>query len=461
MIPDSEETIVAIGSAKGAADRGIIRLAGPNVLEVVSKLVDQPIHVHRATRLPSVKLSFELAGSDQSLEGDLYVWPDERSYTQQPAVEIHTIGSLPILEAIERSLVNAGARLAAPGEFTLRAFMAGRIDLTQAEAVLAVIDAQHDQLLEIALQQLAGGLSGPLRQLREDLLTLLADLEAGLDFVEEEDVQFVEQEHLLNRLGNAQKLVAEAESKTENRSTATSMPLVLLTGEPNVGKSRLFNALVNQFGIEEQIPLAIVADQPGVTRDSLQAVLSVGGFTFYLADSAGVDVTGSSIDQIDALSQERATELRNQSDLKLVCIPASTFDPNAELLNGEDSCHVLTMVDLVDAESLQISSTVMATSSATGAGVEALAEFLSEHLVTATRANASEVVADTANRCRESLAEAQQALIRAVDLAKLQAGDELVSHELRVALESLGRVVGAVVTDDVLDHIFSKFCIGK
>ena len=461
MIPDSEETIVAIGSAKGAADRGIIRLAGPDALAIVGKLVDQPIHVTRATRLQSIELSFEFAKTEQSLKVDLCVWPDERSYTQQPAVEIHTIGSLPILEAIERSLVNAGARLAAPGEFTLRAFIAGRIDLTQAEAVLAVIDAQHDQLLEIALRQLAGGLSGPLSQLREDLLTLLADLEAGLDFVEEEDVQFVEQDDLLSRLANAQKLVAEAESKTESRSTATSMPLVLLTGEPNVGKSRLFNALVNEFGIEEQIPQAIVADQPGVTRDSLQAVLSVDGFTFLLADSAGVDVAGGSIDQIDAISQERVTELRNQSDLKLVCIPAPKFDEQTHKLHSEDSFFVLTMQDLMQGESYLHPPKVLATSAATGAGIESLVRFISEHLSATTQATASDVVADTANRCRESLAEAQQALGRAVELAKLQAGDELVSHELRVALESLGRVVGAVVTDDVLDQIFSKFCIGK
>ncbi len=465
MIPDSEETIVAISSAKGAADRGIIRVAGPRATEIVEHLSSGSLQVPRATRLPAVDFSFDLAGDKHSIAVDLFVWPDDRSYTQQPAVEIHTIGSLPILEAVERAIVEAGARLAAPGEFTLRAFMAGRIDLIQAEAVLAVIDAQHEQLLEVALQQLAGGLSGPLNKLREGLLSLLADLEAGLDFVEEEDVQFVEQAVLINRLKEALKLIIEAESKTENRSIASSLPMALIMGEPNVGKSRLFNTLVQRYGIDKQSPTALVADQPGVTRDSLRATLSIGGFMLQLSDSAGVEKSGDAIDEIDALSQKHATDLQTQADLRLICLPASRSSESdlnsSNLLEEEHSLIVQTMADLTEVGALEETPNTVATSSLTGFGIEELADRIANHLLTKSKATASEVVADTANRCRESLAEARLAIERSIDLANLQAGDELVSHEIRVALESLGRVVGAIVTDDVLDQIFSKFCIGK
>jgi tRNA modification GTPase len=188
----TDDTICAIASAPAGAARGIVRLSGPGTIAVLERC----FRCADTTSLEQVRVASVLVGTvamDQSrvvLDADVYLWPGGRSYTRQDAAEIHTIGSPPLLSALVRTVCAAGARLAEPGEFTLRAFLAGRLDLTQAEAVLGIIDARSDEQFRTALEQLAGGLARPLDRLRGTLLDLLAHLEAGLDFVEE-DIQFV------------------------------------------------------------------------------------------------------------------------------------------------------------------------------------------------------------------------------------------------------------------------------
>ena len=217
MTPDTRDTIAAIATAHGGAPRGVVRIAGPKALSLVSDLIGESVQLKTPRLVEGKSLTVSLGGATRCVACDLFVWPDERSYTRQPAIEIHTLGSPPLLEAILAACLASGARLAEPGEFTLRAFLAGRIDLLQAEAVLAVIDARQTSTLKPALAQLAGGLSGPLHRLRDDLLDLLADLEAGLDFVEEEDVRFIEPEELLRRVQAATTIVTEAERQTVER----------------------------------------------------------------------------------------------------------------------------------------------------------------------------------------------------------------------------------------------------
>ena len=205
-----DDTIAAVASAAGGGARGIVRLSGPQAVEIVSRCfrpLDASVGWKRfehATAIPG-RVSFQRCSDSEpsspsaELTADLFLWPTRRSYTRQPLAEIHTLGSPPLLQAVLQSICAAGARLAEPGEFTLRAFLAGRIDLTQAEAVLGVIDAADRRQLHAALTQLAGGLSQPLLELRSELLDLLADLEAGLDFVED-DIRFIAPAELKNRL---------------------------------------------------------------------------------------------------------------------------------------------------------------------------------------------------------------------------------------------------------------------
>jgi tRNA modification GTPase len=325
--------------------------------------------------------------------------------------------------------------------------LAGRIDLTQAEAVLSVIDARSDERLAAALEQLAGGLSTPLHRLRADLLGLLADLEAGLDFVEEEDVRFVEPEDLCRRLTEAAELIQATLDQMTKRDATQRLPRVAIIGPPNVGKSRLFNTLVERFGVETQRPQALVADAVGVTRDMLAAAVDFGGVRVELIDTAGADETAA-IDAIDGVARERLSAVLRDADLLIECRRA---DRIAGVVPPE-RIGVATMADLSPLES---PANWLGTSAASGEGLAELAAQIKSRVVETTH----EALGVTADRARKGLVQAHDALDRA--LTAVDIGDELVSLELRKALEGLGRVVGEVVTDEVLGEIFGKFCIGK
>ncbi|QDT68037.1 tRNA modification GTPase MnmE [Planctomycetes bacterium MalM25] len=448
----TDDTIVAIATARGGADRGAVRLSGPDALSITATLAGEAIEANRPTRLTGQTLRLDLAGVEKRLPVALYVWPDRRSYTRQPSVEFHTVGSPPLLEAVVRAAVTAGARLAEPGEFTLRAFLAGRLDLTQAEAVLSVIDAEDEERLGSALERLAGGLSTPLHRLRAELLGLLADLEAGLDFVDEEDVRFVERDELINRLTAANRLVEETLAQLTERDASERLPRVAIVGPPNVGKSRLFNTLVARYGGEGENPSALVADQVGVTRDALAAKVRHAEVSWRLIDTAGDDGRAG-IDAIDAVARGRLLSEHQEADLLLVCQRGD--QSSTPTSSSEKAIRVITMSDLPDAPTPE---GWFATSSATGEGIERLADAIARRLTEITSRTHE---AHAAQRSHSGLVQALGALSRATAAAEADAGEELVSFELREALDGLGRVVGEVVTDEVLGEIFGKFCIGK
>lgn len=447
MTPDVQDTIVAIATARGASERGAVRVSGPKAVAIVATLSGEQLTCRSPQRYSDQSLSIELAGVQRRLPVDLFVWPNDRSYTRQPSVEIHTIGSPPLLDAIVRACLAVGCRLAEPGEFTLRALLAGRIDLTQAEAVLSVIDARSDERLAAALEQLAGGLSTPLHRLRADLLGLLADLEAGLDFVEEEDVRFVEPDVLRHRLTEAAELVEATLKQVADRDAAQRLPRVAIIGPPNVGKSRLFNALVEGSGVESQRPRALVADAVGVTRDMLAAVVEFDGVRIELIDTAGADETAA-IDAIDGVARERLSAVLRDADVLVECRRA---DRIAGVLPSE-RIGVATMADL---STVDVPAGWLSTSAARGDGLIELAAEIKARVIETTH----DALGVTADRARTGLVQAHDALVRA--LAAADVGDELMSLELREALDGLGRVVGEVVTDEVLGEIFGKFCIGK
>lgn len=460
-----DDTIAAIASAVGGALRGVIRISGPEALAAAARCIGSDT----TYRLAELREPTAVSGTiDLPLLGEvpvtLYVWPTSRSYTRQPAVEVHTFGSPPVLDAILRKLCAAGARLAEPGEFTLRAFLAGRLDLTQAEAVLGVIDAASQRELNVALSQLAGGLTRPFNELRCRLLDVLADLEAGLDFLEE-GIEFVSYERVAAELKIAFRQLTRITRQLASRGERRHEARVVLRGSPNVGKSSLLNALVGDQA-------AIVTDVAGTTRDYVARQVSHGGVSWLLVDTAGVDTAVAS-GTLDAAVQGVTHQQVDQAWLELFCLDA-TRPLNAwertELSAATNRRRVVvyTKADLVSPIEARTTGMelptpappVLPTSAKTGTGLAdlhaAIAEYIREDLHVETN-----IVADTLVRCRTSVDAAAACLLRARRLARQRLGEELVALELRRALEELGSVVGAVYTDDILDRIFSRFCIGK
>ena len=458
-----DDTIVAVSSPPGGAARGIVRLSGPDVFACLDH-VFRPSGKHEKLTRPAatavVDGTLQVSGINSPIPCDLYLWPDRRSYTGQPAAEIHTLGCQPLLERIVGELAAAGARPAQPGEFTLRAFLAGRLDLTRAEAVLGVIDAADPRQLDVALAQLAGGLATPLNVLRDSLLELLAHLEAGFDFADE-DLPFIDREQLDRQLTDALAVVDRLARQMTSRTESTSLSRVVLVGRPNTGKSSLFNALAARAQ-------ALVSNRPGTTRDYVTAELDLDGVKCLLIDTAGLDPEPeSAVDGPAGAAQSAALEQARQADVEILCLD-STRPPDgweaAQL--GEDSTGrvlVLTKID-VGTQSEPFGSAVP-TSSLTGHGIDALRTRLRQAILTSA-ATAGDVVYGTAVRCRRSLQLASESLHRAREIVQAASdeelvGEELVAAEVRLALDEIGQVVGTVYTDDVLDRVFSRFCVGK
>ncbi len=307
MTPHLEDVIVALSTAPGPGGRAVVRLSGPGAAKVVVPSFHPEIPSNPGRMLLEGEL--RLTGVASPLPADLYLMPAPNSYTGQDVVEIHTLSCLPLLELLIAHLLRAGGRAARPGEFTMRGFLAGKIDLTRAEAVQAVVEADDADDLKLALCQLAGGLALPLEGLREDLLGLLADVEAALDF-SEEDLQFVGREDVLLRLTRGMAQLTATARQLERRAVADRPFRVVLAGRPNAGKSSLFNALGGA---------ALVSPEPGTTRDYLIQRLDLGGATVDLVDTPG---WRSGADTIEVQAQLLGREQAAQADLVLLCLPA-------------------------------------------------------------------------------------------------------------------------------------------
>lgn len=449
-----DDTIAAIASPPGAGARGIVRVSGPDAVGC-ALAVFRPAQAIAAMARPSaVSGEFRLPSWGAALPGEVFVWPERRSYTGQAVVEMHTLGSPPLLQSLLHAVCAAGARLAGPGEFTLRAFLTGRIDLTQAEAVAGVIDAADPAQLDTALAQLAGGLARPLAGLRSELLDLLAELEAGFDFPDE-DLPFLDRASLVARLAAVREAVGRLQSQVQSRAVANDLFRVVLVGSPNVGKSSLFNALTGAR--------ALVSELPGTTRDYLAARLDLDGAACLLIDTAGHERAraecGSDLLQAAlAMTEEQGHE----ADLRVLCLDASRALNAAEraILARPDDRRivVLTKTDAALAQVPGLPEGALLTSSVARGGLGALRGAIRARLVARPRAAA---VAGTAARCRESLHLAGESLERALRLADGAEAEELLAAEIRAALEEIGKVAGQVYTEDLLEVIFSRFCIGK
>ena len=464
-----DDTIVAIASPHGSARRGIVRASGPKALECVFAAFE-PVDTHlcpTALKNPAV-IEGTLVLDKARIPGRLSVWPTEKSYTGQPSIEFHTFGSIPVLELIVKALCNSGARPAEPGEFTMRAFLSGRLDLTQAEAVLAVIDAKDRRQLNVAIEQLAGGMGHRLSSVRSELLTVLAELEAGLDFVEE-DIEFISNNALIDKLHKAKTSVENLLFQCRSRDSSNPGFRASLFGLPNAGKSTLFNCLLGK-------DVAIVADVEGTTTDRVMTELVVGSQRLELVDTAGLESPGDD-KSISGMSQEQRRQEVAQCELAILCIEARTAVENPQFtteqlcdFSGKEVIVVLTKTDRCRAEQIEMTRhsiqclmpgrPLILTSAKSNEGIDDLRSVLERKAID-SQSSESGIVGSTMVRTEQSLLDANFAIGSALDAASVGIGEEIVASELRLALDALGTIVGTIYTDDILDVVFGKFCIGK
>jgi tRNA modification GTPase len=437
-LPDPEATIVALASAAGPGARAILRLSGKSSAKIIQSLLpefERDLLRKRHWQAGEIRLS----GLYSPLAAEVYFWAGPSSYTGQDVAEIHTISSPPLVQLLLKECLAAGARAAEPGEFTMRAFLAGKIDLPRAEAILGVIEATSRDRLREALMQLAGGLAQPLHELREDLLDLLADVEAGLDFADEA-VAFIDPTTLLHRITKGLAFVTLAQKQIQQRALGHRPFRCVLAGPTNAGKSRLFNALVGASK-------AIVSEVAGTTRDWLEAIISIDGVRIQVVDTAGRRGTE---DLIEKRAQGLGEEQAHEADLILWCrAPDDPFEPKQM---AQPMAAIATKSDLGTPW-----RELPAVSAVTGAGLVELRK----ELVRRAGERQGDALLSSLSRCRHHVDACLGHLRRAHRLVLEEEPAELLALELRSALEELGAIVGAVYTDDLLDRIFSRFCIGK
>ncbi len=481
-----DDTICAVATPVGEGGVGIIRVSGSHAIDVASRVI-RPRNCHLLHQLENHRLyvSDIVCAQDPSPSGRgegeggeghalidealVVVMRQPRSYTGEDVVEIQTHGGTWILHATCNALIHHGAKLAQPGEFTKRAFLNGRLDLTQAEAVLDTIQATTSRSLQAAQSLLRGSLSREIDALRERVLRVLAHLEAGMDFVEE-DVEYIQRAEVQRVLeetqGALEKLIASFEQGRMIREGVK----VAIVGRPNVGKSSLLNALLN-------VERAIVSDQPGTTRDVIDESINVNGIALRLLDTAGLRRTQ---DAVEGEGIRRTEEAIADADVVLLVVDGAigiTDEDRAvfETYGSRRPLLVMNKMDLPESRSFDARKIVFPLPSGEGQG-EGL-EFVKvsaktgeglDHLTAVIQGvclkeglEATPSVLVTRLRHKASLERAHHSVEEAMhSLARKESG-ECVALDIRVALDALGEITGAVSTEDILDRIFQDFCIGK
>ncbi|WP_447975305.1 tRNA uridine-5-carboxymethylaminomethyl(34) synthesis GTPase MnmE [Nitrospira sp. Kam-Ns4a] len=474
-----EDTICAVATPVGEGGIGIVRVSGPKAVEVAAGLVrlrcGQPLGSVRSHRLYAADLldvsgpagpaaaaarASEAHRLDEAL---VVVMRAPHSYTAEDVVELHCHGGAFVLQRVCECLVRLGARLAEPGEFTKRAFLNGRLDLTQAEAVLDTIQAKTAASLRLAQEQLRGALSRTVEGFRETLIHLLAHVEAAIDFAEE-GLTFIQPEALAAGLRETRTAVARLAQTGEEGRILREGIVAAIVGRPNVGKSSLMNALL-------RTDRAIVTPIAGTTRDVLEETLNIRGLPVRLLDTAGVCEAADPVEQEGVRRSRAAME---QANLLLVVVDGSAplRDEDRALLevppdkkrlvviNKADLPPRLTPADLAAYERAEPPSAVVHVSAKTGAGLDDLRDRLRTLMLRADFEPGDAAVV-TRLRHRTALEKARDALERAETSVTERLSGEFVAVDLRAAIEALGEITGATTTEDVLDRIFQEFCIGK
>jgi len=446
-----EDTIVAISTPPGRGGIGIIRLSGP-----AARAIAEPLLKLRHPLAPAqARFAKILDNTGETLDEAVVTWFEKpHSYTSEDVVEIAAHGSPVLLEHLLRQCVAAGARLAEPGEFTQRAFLSGRLDLTQAEAVNDLIEASTLHQARVAARQLGGSLSRQIVPIKQQLIALIAALEAGIDFAED-DIDLLPASEIAAQIQSIQDPLTTLEQTSSYGCIVRDGFTLAIVGRPNVGKSSLFNRLVEH-------DRAIVTATPGTTRDLVTERVSLEGIPVELIDTAGLR---DSADEAESIGITKSREAMADADVVLLVLDAT------ERIHQEDEAAIATLAtrsflvvlnkqDLAPAAKLSKldSYSVIKTSALTGTGLSELRRAILSLLTRETTATETALITNL--RQQRAVSAALAALSRIQQAAAI-IPHEIILVDLYEALQALDALTGTTTSDDILNLIFSKFCIGK
>ncbi|MEM1037527.1 MAG: tRNA uridine-5-carboxymethylaminomethyl(34) synthesis GTPase MnmE [Pseudomonadota bacterium] len=437
-----QDTIFALASGALPSAIALVRLSGSRALEICDDLVSGGPLEHSVASLREVR-SGSGALIDQAV---VTAFHSPRSYTGEHTVELSLHGGGYVVEQVYERLSELGARLAEPGEFTRRAFEAGKMDLTQAEAVADLIDAESEAQHKQALQQLGGSLSNLYQIWHENLVRALASLEVYIDFPDEGDVGTEDTGPVLNRLRILSADFERSLSQSAGAERVREGFLIAILGPPNAGKSSLLNALAGYDA-------AIVTPIPGTTRDFVETKLRIGPYLVRLSDTAGLRETS---DEVEKIGVERAHKRAEEADLRIWLIPADGYEQDSFKVIQKD-ISVLSKSDLISERN--VSRETLSISSKTGYGLSDLKSFIEERLNALARPGIMPSL--TQFRHRAAIEKANTHISDAIAKIETHTLLDLAAEDVRLAARAIASLVGHIDVEQVLGSIFSDFCIGK
>lgn len=451
------DTIVALSTPPGRSGIGVVRLSGKSALELTRSLLHDPDFAPEPNRA-SLKAILDPDNGEILDRAILTYFKSPQSYTGEDVVELSCHGSPPLLLSVVDSLLALGARAAEPGEFTMRALSNGRLNLTQAEAVRDLIDAQTHTAVRQAARQLGGELSARLRPVKDSLLEIIVPLESSLEFVEDDLPQDITDGIVRKLSALSDKLEELADTFRQGRLLKEGLR-VTLVGRPNVGKSSLFNSLISY-------DRAIVTEIPGTTRDTLSEVINIDGVPILITDTAGVR---ESKDRIEQLGIERTRRAVTDSDLTVIVLDGSQTltSEDKKIFDDASDTHLLIAVNKSDLEDFSVNKArslanglpIISISAKNCDGLNELRAAIMEPFSTQQAYENSFVI--TSARHYDLLRHTSDLLRSTRTLFTNSVSEEIILAKLYEALRFLGEITGETTPEDVLSEIFSSFCIGK
>ncbi|SNS70705.1 tRNA modification GTPase trmE [Ekhidna lutea] len=449
------DTITALATPPGQGALGIIRVSGSQTIPIVNDLF-------KGKDLTKVVTHTIHLGTIRNDENEIIdevlvsIFKGPNSYTKEDVIEISSHGSQYILQKILSLLVSKGARLAKPGEFTQKAFLNGRFDLAQAEAVADLIASENASMQQTAMKQMRGGFSDEIKNLREQLVHFASMIELELDFAEE-DVEFADRQGLIDLVNKIQTLIQSLISSFEYGNAIKNGIPTVIAGKPNAGKSTLLNALLN----EEK---AIVSDVAGTTRDFIEDSIYLDGIAFRFIDTAGIRETE---DKVESIGVQRTLAKMKEASLVIYMIDLAndTTDNIREQIEGLKKSSVPSLIvgNKVDEAKPELKALLEDENAVfiSAKGKDHLDDLKAQLQTFVTDTKSSSDVIVTNARHLQSLQQTDDALNRVIEGINMEMSNDLVAQDIRSALFHLGEITGEVTTDDLLENIFSKFCIGK